>query len=130
MFRAFSWSAVIAAFALATLGSWIRINGAGLTCPDWPLCNGRVIPTLDGDVVLEWSHRMAAFVVGFLVLGALVSGWGARRRIAFIRPVLAAIGATFALQVLLGGATGLRMRPGFCVESLTGPTLGAAIAAR
>ena len=74
MFRAFSLAAAIAAFALAVLGSWIRINGAGMTCPDWPLCHGAVVPALDGSIVLEWSHRMLALLVGVLLLGAIVTG--------------------------------------------------------
>jgi heme A synthase len=105
MFRAFASSAAIAAFALAVLGSWIRINGAGMTCPDWPLCHGQIVPPLDGGVILEWSHRMIAFLEGFLVLGALVTAWRARKRIAFIRPVVAFIGVAFGMQVALGAAT-------------------------
>jgi heme A synthase len=105
MFRAFSLAAVFAAFALAVLGSWIRINGAGMTCPDWPLCHGAVVPALDGAVVLEWSHRMLALLVGALLLGAIVSGWRARHRIAGITPILLALGAIFGLQVALGAAT-------------------------
>jgi heme A synthase len=105
MFRAFSLAAALAAFALAILGSWIRINGAGMTCPDWPLCHGAVVPVLSGGVVLEWSHRMVAGLEGVLLLGAIVTGWRARREIAGVATILAALIALFVVQVLLGAAT-------------------------
>jgi heme a synthase len=105
MFRAFSLAAAIAAFALAVLGSWIRINGAGMTCPDWPLCHGAIVPTLDGGVVLEWSHRMVALLEGLLVVGAIVTGWQARRAIAGVTPLLLALGGIFVAQVALGAGT-------------------------
>jgi heme A synthase len=105
MFRAFSLAAAIAAFALAVLGSWIRINGAGMTCPDWPLCHGAVVPILDGGVVLEWSHRMVALLEGVLLLGAIATGWRARRDIAGVTPLLLALGGIFVVQVALGAGT-------------------------
>jgi cytochrome c oxidase assembly protein subunit 15 len=105
MFRAFSLAAALAAFLLAVLGSWERINGAGMTCPDWPLCHHALVPALHGGVVLEWSHRLVAFIDGFLVIGALWTGWQARDRVAGVKPVLGFIGAVFLVQVALGGLT-------------------------
>lgn len=55
--------------------------------------------------MLEWSHRLVAFVETFVVLGAIVTGFRERKRIAGVRPALVALGVLFALQVALGGAT-------------------------
>ncbi len=105
MFRAFSIAAAAAAFLVVVLGSWVRINGAGMTCPDWPLCHGALIPSLTGGVVLEWSHRLLALVTGVLVLPALWTGWQARKLIGGVSVTLAYIVAIYVLQVALGGLT-------------------------
>ncbi len=105
VFRGFAVAAAALAFAIAVLGSWVRINGAGLTCPDWPLCHGALVPSLEGGVILEWSHRLIAFIESFVVLGAIVTGWRVRRAIAGVSATLAALGVVFLVQVGLGGAT-------------------------
>jgi heme A synthase len=105
LFRGFAVASALLAFAIAVLGSWVRINGAGLTCPDWPLCHGALIPALEGGVILEWSHRLVAFVESFVVLGAIVTGLRERKRVAGVTPALIALGVVFAVQVSLGGAT-------------------------
>jgi heme A synthase len=93
------------AFLVAVLGSWVRINNAGLTCPDWPLCRGSVVPALSGGVVLEWSHRAGVFIEAFLVLGVMLAGLRLRAAVRFMRRGLAVLAGVFAIQVLLGGAT-------------------------
>ncbi|GAC1396210.1 MAG: COX15/CtaA family protein [Vulcanimicrobiaceae bacterium] len=105
LFRGFAVASAALALVIAVLGSWVRINNAGLTCPDWPLCNGQLVPSLHGGIVLEWSHRLVAFVEGFVVLGAIATGLRARRSIAGVTRTLVALGVVFAMQVSLGGAT-------------------------
>ena len=95
------------AVALGTvmLGSWTRINGAGMTCPDWPLCHGMLVPSLADGTVWEWTHRLFAFCVAPLVIAVMIAAWRVRDRSPFITPVLGVIGALFVVQCLLGAAT-------------------------
>ena len=104
-FRYAAGAAASLALALAVLGSWVRINGAGMTCPDWPLCRGSLVPALIGGVVLEWTHRAIALTVGFVIVAAFVAGWRVRRQIAGVVPTLFVLVAVFALQVTVGGIT-------------------------
>ncbi|HEV8022194.1 MAG TPA: COX15/CtaA family protein [Candidatus Lustribacter sp.] len=104
-FRITAVGAALLAVALAVLGSWVRINGAGMTCPDWPLCRGSLVPALIGGVVLEWTHRAIALTVGFVIIAAFVAGWRVRREIAGVVPTLYALVVIFVLQVIAGGIT-------------------------
>jgi len=105
LFRFFAVGAALLAFTLAILGSWVRINGAGMTCPDWPLCRGALVPQLVGGVVLEWLHRAVALTEGFLILGVFITGWRVRKRIAWIAPTLGVLVSIFVLQIIVGGIT-------------------------
>lgn len=103
--RIFAACGVALAYSLVMLGSWTRINGAGMTCPDWPLCHGAVVPVLAGGVVLEWAHRLLAFLETFLVTGVIVAGLRVRSQIPGLGRALVALAAVFLLQVGLGGVT-------------------------
>jgi heme A synthase len=103
--RRLALAADFVALATVMLGSWTRINGAGETCPDWPLCHGRIVPSLADGTIWEWVHRLLAFSVTPLVIALLVVAWKERRRSPFVVPVMSFVAALFVVQVLLGAAT-------------------------
>jgi heme A synthase len=105
LFRMSTAAAASLAFVQVVLGSWVRINGAGMTCPDWPLCHGALVPALIGGVVLEWTHRAVALAVGVVIVAAFVTGWRERHRIRGVAPALLALVLVFVLQVIVGGIT-------------------------
>jgi heme A synthase len=105
MLRRLALAAVAVALGTVMLGSWTRINGAGMTCPDWPLCHGSLIPSLADGTIWEWTHRLLAFLVAPLVLAVIIEAWRQRSRSPFILPTVGAISLLFVVQVLLGAAT-------------------------
>lgn len=93
------------AFALIVIGSVVRTTGSGLACPDWPLCQGRIIPPLQFNVMIEWSHRMVALLLSLSILS--LAGWSLsqgplRRRLGGLAGLAVAL---LAAQVLLGALT-------------------------
>ncbi|MBV8725806.1 MAG: COX15/CtaA family protein [Candidatus Eremiobacteraeota bacterium] len=105
LLRTTALAADVVALMTLVLGSWTRINGAGLTCPDWPLCRGRLIPSLTDGTLWEWAHRLLAFSVAPLLVALIVVGWTQRHRSPLIGPLLGFIVALFFLQVFLGAET-------------------------
>jgi cytochrome c oxidase assembly protein subunit 15 len=53
---------------LMALGAGVRTMNAGLACPDWPLCFGKVIPDFHVGVYFEFIHRTYAGLVSILFL--------------------------------------------------------------
>lgn len=98
-------AAVLVAYGEVMLGSWTRINGAGMTCPDYPLCHGEFIPSMGGGTVWEWTHRVTAALLSVLVLGVLAYAWRNRKTAGFVTPVGSVTAALFGFQVFLGAAT-------------------------
>src|SRR5205823_15054210 len=72
-------------------------TGAGLKCPDWPLCKGSVVPNLaDPLVALEYAHRLAAAVTSLcLLLTFLVA-------VLWFRPQRGLVTLSFAALAILG----------------------------
>lgn len=54
-------------FGLIVIGSVVRTTGSGLACPDWPLCQGRLIPPFQLNVLIEWFHRLVALLTSVML---------------------------------------------------------------
>jgi cytochrome c oxidase assembly protein subunit 15 len=92
-------------WALIVLGALVRAHGAGLACPDWPLCFGEFVPTFDLRVAFEYSHRVLAGSVTLFFAGLAFAAWRRTRAGDPIRRRLVLAAALLALQILLGALT-------------------------
>ena len=90
----------------------MRISDSGLGCgaagsgtEGWPLCGGRVVPVVDTNMIVEYSHRMLAGVVAILIAYLAWTAWRHRRsERLLVRVSLAALGLIL-VQAALGGLT-------------------------
>src|SRR5256886_4562673 len=104
-YRALVYASLLASFLVVVWGGIVRVTGSGLGCPDWPLCRGQFLPSLDTATRIEWTHRFLAIVSG-LAVAALVL-WSLLRYRADRRVLALAIVAAvlYPLQAVLGAIT-------------------------
>ena len=103
--RYFAAFTVVATYGLMVLGGTVRATDSGTACPDWPLCHGQVIPPADTNVWIEWSHRLVASMVGFLIFGLILRIWFAHRESRLMVRAAIVAGVLLAVQVIVGGVT-------------------------
>ncbi len=53
---------------LIPFGAFVRLKNAGLSCPDWPLCYGQLLPPAGYEIALETGHRFVAALLGLLII--------------------------------------------------------------
>jgi cytochrome c oxidase assembly protein subunit 15 len=96
--RTWTIAVVVYVMLVVYLGAYVRHAGVSLACVDWPLCNGQLLPTLDGPTAVVFAHRLAA--LGAIVALAWLARLGAREQVAQSATVVAV--ALAVLQALSG----------------------------
>ena len=98
-------AALLAAVGQVVLGGVVRVSGSGLGCPDWPLCDGRIVPSMELPTLIEYSHRLSAAVLGVLVLATTALAWRSRRDDILLTASSTAALALVVVAAVLGGIT-------------------------
>lgn len=98
LFQRLAFTATALTLIVIVLGAWVRLTDAGLGCPDWPGCYGRIAwpataeaaeraglawghAAMDhGKALREMIHRYAAGLLGLLVATLAIVAWRQRRQ--------------------------------------------------
>jgi cytochrome c oxidase assembly protein subunit 15 len=133
-FRIIALAALYLALFVVPLGAYVRLSDAGLGCPDWPGCYGKLVgvpehpaeqsaamqafpdkPVEPAKAWKEMIHRYVAGTLGLLVFAICWLGWRQR-------PVVtAALAGMIVFQALLGMWTvTLLLKPAIVTGHLLG----------
>ncbi|HZU70797.1 MAG TPA: heme o synthase [Ktedonobacteraceae bacterium] len=108
--RPVAWAATIMTYVLIMLGGTVLATNSGLSCPDWPFCNGQAYFAGTGAFFVQF-HRFTTVALSILIV-LLVTGiiaWARKDRtlltLAIAAPVL------LTIQIVLGALTVLWKLP-------------------
>ena len=121
MYRTLVLCSVALALLVIVVGAYVRLEDAGLGCPDWPGCYGQILGVPDephevaraqqafpgktvdaGRARKEMFHRYLAGTLGLLILAIAVVAWRNRDRIGHPPWLALALVALVTVQATLG----------------------------
>ena len=137
--RMLAWAAAAFALFVIVFGAFVRLSNAGLSCPDWPTCYGKLTwPTQAHDVASanaafperpvendktwrEQVHRMLVGVLSLLTFALAFWAWRRRRDLRGLTGVPVAAAFVIVFQALLGMWTvTLKLLPAVVMAHLLG----------
>ena len=121
LYRAFVLAAAALAFIVIVAGAYVRLEDAGLGCPDWPGCYGQLIGVADEpdelaraerdfpgqrvDAARAWTemfHRYLAGMLGLLIVAIAAIAWRSRGEIGRAPWLATALVLLVGFQATLG----------------------------
>jgi heme A synthase len=96
-------------FLLLVWGNLVAGLKAGLACPDWPLCHGKVLPPWRWDIYMEFLHRVIAGIASLFLVALSLNRYRRYEGTARIVPVLAIL--LLLAEIGMGGAVVLLETP-------------------
>ncbi len=104
--RRLAATTTLATGALLLVGTYIRAKGPGygVVFPDWPLMNGRLVPTLGGVTTPMFLHRVLALAAFLLVVWTAIRARAMRPRSPIVVMLSTWAAVLFLAQVLAGAA--------------------------
>lgn len=135
LYRKLILAALILTFGVVSLGAYVRLSDAGLGCPDWPGCYGKLTPHHATEAInaefaerphgpvshakawKEMIHRYFAGVLGLLVLAIAALAWQKRRETNGGPGLPVVLLALIVFQALLGMWTITQMLKPFVVTA-------------
>ncbi|RMG31976.1 MAG: heme A synthase [Bacteroidetes bacterium] len=125
---------------LILVGGIVRSTGAGMGCPDWPTCFGRIIPPTDVSQLppnyqeiyqhrgyadtefnpvktwIEYINRLVGALIGLLAIATALAAWPYRK---LDKRVFALSSLALLLIVLQGGLGALVVRSNLAVNMVS-----------
>ncbi len=120
MYKKLVFLAAFLAFCVVVLGAFVRLSDAGLGCPDWPGCYGKLTPHHAAEAIAEaaalspggpvsipkaWKemvHRYFAGALGLLIALIAVWSWRKRKEIRNSPALPSVVAGLVVFQALLG----------------------------
>lgn len=119
LFFGLSLCAFVLAYSVVVLGAYVRLSDAGLGCPDWPGCYGKLVVPADvnevgaglkpaagqlhrGKAWKEMIHRYAAGTLGMVIFLLAFLAWRGRHRPGRALAVPALLAGLVVFQAMLG----------------------------
>lgn len=134
-YRKLILAALVLAFGVIVLGAYVRLSDAGLGCPDWPGCYGKITPQHAADEIAQaqvvqphgpvshakaWKemvHRYFAGTLGLLVLGIFLLAFKNKSQTRGSLGLPASLLGLIVFQALLGMWTVTELLKPFIVTS-------------